>query len=197
MTAPAPTVPWNIPLFDDDTPYAPVQAPLNAQSNALNAALNLIETSVANVASLPTSGNWVGRTILVTADNGQRVWTGSAWFPMGGLEVVADVVAYGTGWSAADTLGNKPRVRRIGNHCLLYGGARVASGASGANILTVPPQFQPPTTATRFIGNSAASNGTFMELALSNGVVSSPAGYGTFNDAQGMVIPVIGSWWMD
>jgi len=39
-----PTVPWGIPLFDDNTPFAPIQAPFNAQSAALNVALNSLDS---------------------------------------------------------------------------------------------------------------------------------------------------------
>jgi len=49
-----PTVPWGIPLFDDDDPFAPVQAPLNAQSAALNDALNSIAGDTGWIA--PTLG---------------------------------------------------------------------------------------------------------------------------------------------
>lgn len=35
----ATTSPWNIPLFDGSSPFDPIQAPFNAQSDALNTAL--------------------------------------------------------------------------------------------------------------------------------------------------------------
>lgn len=36
--------------------------------------------SVATAASLPVSGNWVGRHIYVEDDQATRIWTGSAWY---------------------------------------------------------------------------------------------------------------------
>ena len=41
-----PTVPWGIPLFDDNTPFAPIQAPFNSQSAALNDALTTINDKI-------------------------------------------------------------------------------------------------------------------------------------------------------
>ena len=82
----SPTVPWGIPQFDDNSPFAPVQAPLNAQSAALNVALN-------NGAFMPYAtkalldaapGTRVGQHASVHADgtaanNGDYRWSGLAW----------------------------------------------------------------------------------------------------------------------
>ena len=62
----SPTVPWGIPQFDDNTPFAPIQAPFNSQSAALNTALNDLDNKTANadsalkaltVGSLGSDGN--------------------------------------------------------------------------------------------------------------------------------------------
>jgi len=49
----------------------------------INAVSSWFDTLVgeerATVAALPSSGNWVGRTIYVRADRSQRVWSGSGW----------------------------------------------------------------------------------------------------------------------
>ena len=51
-----PTVPWGIPLFDDNTPFAPIQAPFNSQSAALNDALNTIGADTGWVSVTLSSG---------------------------------------------------------------------------------------------------------------------------------------------
>jgi hypothetical protein len=45
---------------------------------------NLIGESNATASALPTTGNWPGRTILVTGTNLVYTWTGSAWIITGG-----------------------------------------------------------------------------------------------------------------
>jgi len=81
-----PTVPWGIPLFDDNDPFAPVQAPLNAQSAALNAALSDgAFAPYATKALLDAApGTRVGQHATVYADtdtakNGDYRWGGSEW----------------------------------------------------------------------------------------------------------------------
>ena len=81
-----PTVPWGIPLFDDNTPFAPIQAPFNSQSAALNDALSdgafAPYTTKALLDAAP--GARVGQHATVYADgtphkNGDYKWGGSAW----------------------------------------------------------------------------------------------------------------------
>ena len=81
-----PTVPWGIPLFDDNTPFAPIQAPFNAQSEALNDALSdgafAPYTTKALLDAAP--GTRVGRHATVYADgsdanNGDYSWNGAEW----------------------------------------------------------------------------------------------------------------------
>ena len=82
----SPTVPWGIPQFDDNSPFAPVQAPLNAQSAALNTALNdgafRPYTTKALLDAAP--GTRIGQHASVYADgtvanNGDYTWSGSKW----------------------------------------------------------------------------------------------------------------------
>jgi len=81
-----PTVPWGIPLFDDNTPFAPIQAPFNSQSAALNDALTAgAFQPYATKALLDAApGTRVGQHASVYADgtvayNGDYRWSGSAW----------------------------------------------------------------------------------------------------------------------
>ena len=82
----SPTVPWGIPLFDDNTPFAPIQAPFNSQSAALNDALS--DGAFAPYATRTlldaAPGTRVGQHATVYADgdtgnNGDYGWNGSAW----------------------------------------------------------------------------------------------------------------------
>ena len=81
-----PTVPWGIPLFDDNTPFAPIQAPFNSQSAALNDALTAgAFQPYATKALLDAApGTRAGQHASVYADgtaayNGDYRWSGSAW----------------------------------------------------------------------------------------------------------------------
>ena len=82
----SPTVPWGIPLFDDSTPFAPIQAPFNSQSAALNVALNdgAFQPYATKALLDAAPGARVGQHATVYADgtvayNGDYRWTGSAW----------------------------------------------------------------------------------------------------------------------
>lgn len=80
--------PGFIPLYDDDTSFAPIQDPFNGISAALNAALkNTGYTTYADQATLnlpANAGTQIGQHASVNADptavkNGDYVWSGSAW----------------------------------------------------------------------------------------------------------------------
>lgn len=80
--------PGFIPLYDDDTSFAPIQDPFNGISQAINAALERIAfTTYANLTTLnlPANvGTVVGQHATVNADstalnNGDYVWNGTAW----------------------------------------------------------------------------------------------------------------------
>ena len=81
-----PTVPWGIPLFDDNTPFAPIQAPFNSQSAALNDALGagafMPYATLALLKAAP--GTRVNQHATVYADgnsanNGDYIWNGAEW----------------------------------------------------------------------------------------------------------------------
>src|SRR3954470_13706106 len=80
--------PGFIPLYDDDTSFAPIQDPFNGISQALNGALKKVGyTTYASYATLilPANvGTVVGQHATVNADstpvnNGDYTWSGSAW----------------------------------------------------------------------------------------------------------------------
>ena len=82
----SPTVPWGIPQFDDNDPFAPVQAPLNAQSAALNVALNdgAFRPYATKALMDAAPGTRVGQHASVYADgtatnNGDYRWNGNSW----------------------------------------------------------------------------------------------------------------------
>ena len=69
----SPTVPWGIPLFDDSTPFAPIQAPFNSQSAALNVALT---NNVAGRIGSDSARN----AAFPFPEQGHRVWrTDKGW----------------------------------------------------------------------------------------------------------------------
>jgi hypothetical protein len=61
-------------IANSDAPNGPAQ--INGAELFVE---NLIGESVANVAALPSTGNWVGRSIFVVALAETRVWNGSTW----------------------------------------------------------------------------------------------------------------------
>lgn len=101
----ATTSPWNIPLFDDSMPVAPLQSLFNGQSSALNAALSSLNTGFKTQAATPVAsvgeravifpapvqGNAVYRTDLgyeeryfATYDSNSNVAgaTPAGWYPL-------------------------------------------------------------------------------------------------------------------
>jgi len=79
-----------IPKITDGDVMPGFKVGYNAQSTALDTALDSLETdiqdadSVATVAALPVSGNWVGRIIFCEEDELLRVWDGTGWVAYGG-----------------------------------------------------------------------------------------------------------------
>ena len=129
---------------------------------------------------------------------------GSTWvaFP---AESTADVATFGTGWSATDAAGHKPRVRSIGDLVLLTGAVTRTGSGAASNLLTIPAGFVPVSTATRFVGTSAVSGGSggtsgVAPLAMASGVLSiiAGAGYGsTVALGTSAIVPVTSMWWRD
>jgi len=69
---------------------------------------NLIGEHVSTVSALPSTGNWVGRSIFVTALTEYRVWNGSAWVApthVGLIPVVPTSVTLSGGTSTTSTNG--------------------------------------------------------------------------------------------
>jgi len=81
-----PTVPWGIPLFDDNTPFAPIQAPFNSQSEALNDALSdgafMPYSSLTLLRAAPGTRFSQHATVYgdaTASKNGDYLWNGSEW----------------------------------------------------------------------------------------------------------------------
>ena len=103
-----PTVPWGIPLFDDNTPFAPIQAPFNSQSAALNDALS--DGAFAPYATKAlmdaAPGTRVGQHATVYADgtvarNGDYSWNGTGWSVAHDANTLATWGAWTTATNAA------------------------------------------------------------------------------------------------
>ncbi|MGB2557724.1 hypothetical protein [Cellulosimicrobium cellulans] len=120
---------------------------------------------------------------------------GTDWTPLAAQQS-ALVTTFGTGWTPTAGTEHQPRVTRLGNRVFITGAVTRSTGSTG-DILTVPAAFQPPSTGTRFIGAVFASNATAGMLALSNGRVSVPTGYGTLTGVGTFALPVVGNWTMD
>lgn len=100
MANPAPTAPWNIPLFGEDSGVAPVQDPLNAQSVALNTALNTLvsqrEIQTYKWANDAERNAQTGMTVGDCGDSLDRGWqyryTSSGWVVVSGAGLTATTV---------------------------------------------------------------------------------------------------------
>jgi hypothetical protein len=90
-------------LAGTDAPNGPSQ--INAAELFVE---NLIGENVSTVSALPSSGNWVGRSIFVTGIGEFRVWNGSAWVTpthVGLIPVVPTSVSLTGGTSATSPNG--------------------------------------------------------------------------------------------
>jgi hypothetical protein len=161
----------------------------------------LIGETVATLADLPASGNWVGRTITVVDTLFVYVWSSTGWVFVAG-SAAADIASFSTGWTSL-TGGHKARVRRQGNLVTLHGGILFGTNANYNSMFTVPAGFAPATTGTQFIGMSMASlgsgNGGAFELVIKSGVVSAAGtGYSTASLPPGAVVALGGcQYWLD
>jgi len=138
----------------------------------------LVGETVATASSLPTLGNWVGRSIFVADTKTDYKWDGAGWFVSGGVATFTDVVTFGTGWTALNTSNYKPRIRRQGNVCVLLGGVTAGTGATLGNILTIPDPLRPQDPSSRYVGAGITSNGQPSGYELVNGIMAIPTGYG-------------------
>jgi len=109
------------------------------------------------------------------------------------------ITTIGSGWTA--TVNHTPRVRKIGDRVDLAG-AVTRTGTSGADtdLVTIPVGFRlAGAFLNYFIGASVTSGGTAHTLFL-NGVdhkVAAPSGYATASVGSGVVVPLIGSWYVN
>ena len=202
-----PTVPWGIPLFDDNTPFAPIQAPFNAQSEALNDALSdgafAPYTTKALLDAAP--GTRVGQHATVYADgtvayNGDHRWNGTAWAQTWSpSDTVFDLSPISYGGLYRNASGSAPVVvARLNGRCTLEGVITSSSAAftggttytAGTIVADFRPAFdvqmvvrQGPATA-----NVTISAGGSVYFSLSSG--------GSFADGQ-LALSLAGVSWRD
>jgi len=137
-------------------------------------------------ALIPFEGMKIVRADLAGTD---EVYTGGAWVGSGSTAITT----FGSGWTAL-TGAHQPRVYRSGAMVHLIGGLSIGSTGNVSNMLTVPAAFRPANANTTFVGSGVSSSGAVYELALSNGVLTVPAGYLTGSITVGVVVPVKASW---
>jgi len=162
---------------------------------------SLLGETVPTVADLPSSGNWVGRTITTVDTTFLYEWTATGWVFIAG-SAAADIATFSTGWTSL-TGGHKARVRRQGNLVTLHGAIQFGTGANYNSMFTVPSGFTPVTTSVQFIGMAMASigsgNGVAIELVITNGLVSfAGSGYSTGSNPPSAIIALAGcQYWLD
>lgn len=112
--------------------------PMNgpAQINAVAAHFDALAGEArANLAALPTTGNWPGRTIFVEDIDTQLVWAGSSWkYP------IED-----TGWVTATNvnLSGTVSVRRVGNTVHIRGKMTGNVPTGSLSVASIPGEFRP------------------------------------------------------
>ena len=141
-----PTVPWGIPLFDDNTPFAPIQAPFNSQSAALNDALTAgAFQPYATKALLDAApGTRVGQHATVYGDgtaayNGDYRWSGSAWIANNSGLINPTLTSP---WTAV--AGEVPGYQRINGVVHLSGRCSTTTSSSNKPFV-LPAGFKPLT----------------------------------------------------
>lgn len=106
----------------------------------------LINPSVANVAALPSSGNWPNRTILVEDEDVVYLWPGAdPWLPVYGLTKVGTFTPtgiYAVGGPAARPVRQNGRVSLEGR--VTSSSASFVAG-NQYNIGSIPTDFAPDT----------------------------------------------------
>ena len=178
-----PTVPWGIPLFDDNTPFAPIQAPFNTQSEALNDALS--DGAFAPYATKAlmdaAPGTRVGQHASVYADtdtakNGDYRWIGSEW-----NQILGDTgwlsPALGSGWT--NESGGPVQYHRKNGVISMRGRA---SGSLEAGVaFRLPPGFLPDIkSGAPFLTICDATSG-IVRVQISSAGDIFPVNSGAFN----------------
>lgn len=125
------------PLYSDTDSMPAWNTAYNAHSAGLETALDTQEetikgwATVATVADLPLTGNWVGRLIYVQEDDRLRRWNGSQWGVIGFPPSIQTEPALGSGW-------NTPSLnyiyQRSGWVQYTFNAQRSSNGAAGAVI---------------------------------------------------------------
>ena len=145
-----PTVPWGIPLFDDNTPFAPIQAPFNSQSAALNDAL-ISAMSGPNVfkryatkALMDAAPGTVGRehaTVFSDPDssnNGDYYWTSGGWVVNLPSSRTFALAANGGG-----TMISQSSTETAGLVVTTFSINRTTAASPSTALISVPSDFRP------------------------------------------------------
>lgn len=148
MPVPDPT-PRGIPRIDASVPVV-FHTMYNAQSNALDTALDNLEQdihdedSVPTVDDLPETGNWLGRKTLVVADQHIYVITSlpSTWVRLDYLDRAFTNPTMGAGWDHTTGSPKNNLLRRGGNAYLEFNAFRTTNLAIGGTIVDIPPGYR-------------------------------------------------------
>lgn len=170
MTAPAPTSPWNIPLFDDNSPFDPIQNVFNSQSQALNTALNnLVSVRQIQTFKWANDAERNAQTGMVNGDEGYQTDTNTGYKYVGGVWQIES-----TEWVTATlasgitvTAGRVAPQYRLRGRSVEIVGCVDGSSASAYALLTLPVGFRPAGQCNRW-----ASVGSYVQITP-DGVVSS------------------------
>jgi hypothetical protein len=139
-----------IPLADGDTIVNPIQSPLNAMANALDAALGNLVTELGpsigwrrvgtNADRLALAAPALARGVQFYCTDTDREWeySGSAWYC---TRTPFTDLTYATGWS---TVAGAPGAYfRIRGGIVTLGGRVSGTGAAGTTIATLPAEARP------------------------------------------------------
>lgn len=119
------------------------------------------------------------------------VYNGSGWV-LFRRAVKTTVVTFGSNWEATPSY--TPIIVESGGMVYLVGAARIQSGGSLDDILTVPVGLRP--TGQQFLGHFRTTAGSAQgQLHIdSSGVVSAPSNYRTGSMSAGQSVPLSGCW---
>ena len=175
-----PTVPWGIPTFDDNTPFAPIQAPFNSQSAALNDALSdgAFQPYATKVLMDAVPGTRVGQHASVYADgtvanNGDYRWSGTVWIQTWTADGTWVAVALGSGWT--NEASNAVMVRR--KNGIVFTRGRASTTGSNASAFTYPAGMLPDWTGGTAFPADANGTATVRVYLLDSGVAQVAGSY--------------------
>lgn len=121
-----------------------------------------------------------------------------------GLDILTDsnwtgLTTLGSGWTA--TSGHAPRIRRVGDRVDIFGAVtRTSTTGSVSDLLTIPVGYRPAGAyINTFVGTVVSSGGQVVQLLVSGSshLLSIPPGYSSATLGSGVVVPLLGSWYVN